>query len=273
MGLVMKPSKPASASQASPGSTRRAVIATIGMADVRGSAPMPGRPRCRRGRAGAGPSARRPAGAPLPARSPRRGRRLERAEAGRSRARRGPASGSRALSSTIRTSGDSVSSRAYSPPMPIRLVLAEDHYLVREGVRGACSRREPGMEVAAACGDLDSLLEAVERERPGRRRHRHPDAAGQFGRGHPGRRRLRETNPKVGVVVLSQYADAGLRAGAARHRQRRARLPAEGTRRTSSSSWSAPSEPSPRVARSSTPRSSRGWWRKRAAPRRRRSAS
>jgi len=44
--------------------------------------------------------------------------------------------------------------------MPIRLVLAEDHYLVREGVRSLLDA-EPGFEVAAVCGDLDSLLEAV----------------------------------------------------------------------------------------------------------------
>ena len=49
--------------------------------------------------------------------------------------------------------------------MPIRLVLAEDHYLVREGVRSLLDA-EPGFEVAAVCGDFDSLLAAVGRERP-----------------------------------------------------------------------------------------------------------
>ena len=49
--------------------------------------------------------------------------------------------------------------------MPIRLVLAEDHYLVREGVRRLLETC-PDFEVAAVCGDLDSLLAAVEAEQP-----------------------------------------------------------------------------------------------------------
>ena len=56
-----------------------------------------------------------------------------------------------------------------TPPYPvrvsIRLVLAEDHYLVREGVRRLLETH-PDVEVAATCGDLDSLLAAVEAERP-----------------------------------------------------------------------------------------------------------
>src|SRR5207247_761876 len=47
-------------------------------------------------------------------------------------------------------------SPAYSRPVPIRLVLAEDHYLVREGVRRLLEA-QPELEVAAVCGDLDSL--------------------------------------------------------------------------------------------------------------------
>src|SRR5687768_14253272 len=54
---------------------------------------------------------------------------------------------------------------AYPLDVPIRLVLAEDHYLVREGVRGLLETRSD-LEVAAVCGDLDSLLAAVEAERP-----------------------------------------------------------------------------------------------------------
>ena len=49
--------------------------------------------------------------------------------------------------------------------MPIRIVIAEDHYLVREGVRGLLDS-QPDLEVAAVCGDLDSLLAAVDAERP-----------------------------------------------------------------------------------------------------------
>ena len=49
--------------------------------------------------------------------------------------------------------------------MPLRLVIADDHLLVREGVRRLLET-EPDIEVAAVCGDLDSLLAAVEAEHP-----------------------------------------------------------------------------------------------------------
>ena len=89
--------------------------------------------------------------------------------------------------------------------MPIRVVLAEDHYLVREGVRRLLEA-QPDLEVVAVCGDLDSLLAAVEAE--------HPDVVitdirmppTGLDEGIQGAERLRETNPEVGVVVLSQYA-------------------------------------------------------------------
>jgi DNA-binding NarL/FixJ family response regulator len=90
--------------------------------------------------------------------------------------------------------------------MAIRLVLAEDHYLVREGVRSLLEA-QPGFEIAAVCGDLDSLLEAVDREKPDvvvtdiRMPPRHWDEGIQAAR------RLRETNPDLGVVVLSHYAN------------------------------------------------------------------
>jgi len=90
--------------------------------------------------------------------------------------------------------------------VPIRLVLAEDHYLVREGLRRLLEG-QPGVEVAAVCGDLDSLLEAVDREAPDvvvtdiRMPPDHSDEGIQAAR------RLRETRPHVGVVVLSQYSD------------------------------------------------------------------
>jgi DNA-binding NarL/FixJ family response regulator len=90
--------------------------------------------------------------------------------------------------------------------MPIRLVLADDHYLVREGVLRLL-QTQPDLEVAAACGDLDSLLAAVDAE--------HPDVVITDIRMPPGRtdegiqaaKRLHETHAHVGVVVLSQYAE------------------------------------------------------------------
>ncbi len=89
--------------------------------------------------------------------------------------------------------------------MPIRLVLAEDQYLLREALRGLLETRED-FEIAAVCEDLDSLLEAVEAERPDvvvtdiRMPPENTDEGIQAAI------RLRETSPEVGVVVLSQYA-------------------------------------------------------------------
>jgi DNA-binding NarL/FixJ family response regulator len=90
--------------------------------------------------------------------------------------------------------------------MPIRIVLAEDHYLVREGVRRLLEA-EPRLEVAAACGDLDSLLEAVDRESPDVVVTDIRMPPGHSDEGIQAARRLRVTNPNLGVVVLSQYAN------------------------------------------------------------------
>ena len=49
--------------------------------------------------------------------------------------------------------------------MQLRVVLAEDHYLVREGTRRLLET-SPDVDVVAACGDLDSLLAAVDAELP-----------------------------------------------------------------------------------------------------------
>ena len=89
--------------------------------------------------------------------------------------------------------------------MTIRLVIADDHYLVREGLRRLLDARDD-LEVAAVCDDLDSLLAAVEAERPDvvvTDIRMPPDGTDE---GIRAAARLRETSPEVGVVVLSQYA-------------------------------------------------------------------
>jgi DNA-binding NarL/FixJ family response regulator len=87
----------------------------------------------------------------------------------------------------------------------IRLVLAEDHYLVREGVRRLLETR-PEFEVVAVCDDLGSLLAAVEAERPDVVVTDIRMPPSDTDEGIQAAERLRETNPDVGVVVLSQYA-------------------------------------------------------------------
>jgi DNA-binding NarL/FixJ family response regulator len=93
-------------------------------------------------------------------------------------------------------------------PGPIRVLLADDHYLVREGIsRLLASQRD--LQVVAACSDLASLLEAVETE--------HPDVVVTDIRMPPDKSdegiraaaTLRGTHPDIGVVVLSQYSEPG----------------------------------------------------------------
>jgi DNA-binding NarL/FixJ family response regulator len=89
--------------------------------------------------------------------------------------------------------------------MPIRVVLAEDHYIVREGIRRLLET-QANLEIAAVCDDLDSLLAAVEAERPDvvvTDIRMPPDNADE---GIQAADRLRVTHPEIGVVVLSQYA-------------------------------------------------------------------
>src|SRR5262245_39990817 len=89
--------------------------------------------------------------------------------------------------------------------MPIRLVLAEDHLLVREGVQRLLET-QTDLEVVRACGDLESLLVAVDEERPDVVLTDIRMPPGETDEGIQAATRLRDTNPDVGVVVLSQYA-------------------------------------------------------------------
>jgi DNA-binding NarL/FixJ family response regulator len=89
--------------------------------------------------------------------------------------------------------------------MAVRLVLAEDNLLVREGLEQVLAGAE-GIEVVAACGDRDSLLAAVADQRPDvvltdiRMPPTRTDEGIQVAE------QLRESHPDVGVVVLSQYS-------------------------------------------------------------------
>jgi DNA-binding NarL/FixJ family response regulator len=90
--------------------------------------------------------------------------------------------------------------------MPVAIALADDSLIVREGVAQILAA-ESEMRVVASCGDLPSLLEAVEAERP--------DVVVTDIRMPPtstdeGIRLatlLREEHPDIGVVVLSNYAE------------------------------------------------------------------
>jgi DNA-binding NarL/FixJ family response regulator len=92
--------------------------------------------------------------------------------------------------------------------VPIRVVLADDHYLVREGVRRLLEAA-PEVEVVATCGDLESLLAAVEEAEPDVvvTDIRMPPTG--VDEGIQAADRLRTTHPEIGVVVLSQYGEPG----------------------------------------------------------------
>jgi len=92
--------------------------------------------------------------------------------------------------------------------VPIRLVLAEDHYLVREGVRRLLATRAD-IEVVAVCGDLESLLAAVDAEQPDVVVTDIRMPPGGTDEGIQAAERLRESHPDIGVVVLSQFSQPG----------------------------------------------------------------
>jgi DNA-binding NarL/FixJ family response regulator len=88
----------------------------------------------------------------------------------------------------------------------IAIALADDSLIVREGIARILAG-QPGIRVVASCGDLPSLLAAVDSE--------HPTVVVTDIRMPPtgtdeGIRlaaQLRETHPAIGVVVLSNYAE------------------------------------------------------------------
>jgi DNA-binding NarL/FixJ family response regulator len=88
----------------------------------------------------------------------------------------------------------------------IRIALADDNLIVREGI-GRILATEPGIEVIASCGDLPSLLDAVDQDPPDvvvtdiRMPPTGTDEGIQLAA------RLRDAHPQIGVVVLSNYSD------------------------------------------------------------------
>ncbi len=86
-----------------------------------------------------------------------------------------------------------------------RLVVAEDAYLIREGIRSALEREGEEVEVLEFCPDLGSLLRAVELHRPNVviTDIRMPPTNGD--EGIQAAATLRESDPEIGVVVISQY--------------------------------------------------------------------
>jgi DNA-binding NarL/FixJ family response regulator len=93
--------------------------------------------------------------------------------------------------------------------MPLRLVVADDSYLVREALQQLLSGI-PEVEVVAMCEDRYGLKDAIERDSPDvvLSDIRMPPSGGNEGIRVAAE--LRETHPDIGVVILSQYADPAL---------------------------------------------------------------
>ena len=89
---------------------------------------------------------------------------------------------------------------------PLRVVIAEDNYLVREGTRRLLEDGG-GVDVVAAVGTADELLDAVRRLRPGVVITDIRMPPGHHMEGIAAAHAIRAGHPGTGVVVLSQHAD------------------------------------------------------------------
>jgi DNA-binding NarL/FixJ family response regulator len=90
--------------------------------------------------------------------------------------------------------------------MTLRVVIAEDSLLMREGIRLVIDR-QPDLDVVGDCADVDALRRLVADERPDVvvTDVRMPPGFGDEGIGFAVE--ARELRPDLGVVVLSQYAE------------------------------------------------------------------
>jgi DNA-binding NarL/FixJ family response regulator len=90
--------------------------------------------------------------------------------------------------------------------MSLRIVVAEDNLLVREGVVKLLGLQE-GIDVVASCGTYDELMDAVAREKPDvvLTDIRMPPTGTD--EGIRAATALHQEHPGTGVVVLSQFAD------------------------------------------------------------------
>lgn len=88
----------------------------------------------------------------------------------------------------------------------LRVVIAEDNYLVREGVRRLLEDSGE-VDVVAGTGDATELLDAVRRFSPDAVLTDIRMPPGHHMEGIEAARAIRTAHPDTGVVVLSQHAD------------------------------------------------------------------
>ncbi len=92
------------------------------------------------------------------------------------------------------------------PSAPLRVVIAEDNYLVREGTRRILEDTG-AVDVVAAVGTAEELLDAVRRLRPQAVVTDIRMPPGHHMEGIEAAHAIRDAHPEVGVVVLSQHSD------------------------------------------------------------------
>lgn len=92
--------------------------------------------------------------------------------------------------------------------MSVRIVLAEDSYLIREGI-ATLLELEVGLELVASCENATELLTAVDAHGPDVviTDIRMPPT--QTDEGIQAAKAIRANHPDIGVVVLSQYVEPG----------------------------------------------------------------
>src|ERR1700759_339443 len=90
--------------------------------------------------------------------------------------------------------------------MTVRVVFADDNYLVRQGVAGVLGEA-PEIELLESVADQEALLAAVSEHRPdaGLTDIRMPPSFTT--EGIDAAKQIREQFPQIGVVVLSQYVE------------------------------------------------------------------
>jgi len=88
----------------------------------------------------------------------------------------------------------------------LRVVFADDNYLVREGVSALLGGAD-GIELVGVAVDLDSLMQEVAAQRPDAVLTDIKMPPTNTIEGIDAAKRIRATYPEIGVVVLSQYVD------------------------------------------------------------------
>jgi DNA-binding NarL/FixJ family response regulator len=92
------------------------------------------------------------------------------------------------------------------PARPVRVVLADDNVLLREGIAGLLERA--GFETAGQAGDADSLIALVRAQRPALAVVDIRMPPGQSTEGLNAAITIRDEFPETGIMVLSAFVHA-----------------------------------------------------------------